>query len=296
VIVKEKRKVAHLGQTPPNDNAELSYYEKLVVKNARNGHWLRRLRPNCPNLPDPWDFIVASRWQKKSISREKFTSRLKECLRWLGKRREVVLVPPDIEEMLFQQAIEDRQMYAAYETFNERLQGDRFRETRKFTLRRLKHLERCSLLLNQPRPDAVPHGMSEWDSFWIGNLQDLTDTIVSQLRDAKEGLEFMAEFLRMGRTKLETYLLEGAHFKFAEAIKGRKLRIGIHALLVAYAHASELIRQTESSVANSDPVEAMKNRLARVKKPSEIKTSMHSLLLFQSIKIDVKAAAQEGSR
>jgi hypothetical protein len=295
VIVKGNGRVTHPVQVPLSANAGLTYRDQILLRNLREYDWAIRLRPGDPNLPaNPWDFIVASRWQKTSVSREEFTRRLKECLGWLRSREEIV-VPPDIGEMIFQQAVEDRQMRAAYEEFNEQLQGDRFRATRRFVLQELKYLEKWSALLSQPRSIAVPQGMSEWESLWIRNLRDLTDTIVNQLRSAKESLQFMAEFLRMGRTKVETYLLEGARLKFEDAIKGRKPRQSIHVLLVAYAHASELIRYTKSSVGKSDPVESMKNRLARAKRPSTIKTSMHSLLILQYIKIDVAAALKDGS-
>jgi hypothetical protein len=255
--------------------------EKPRITNNDIYHWVCLLRPNDPNMPaEPWDFIVASREMKASMPREIFTKRLMECLETLGMNSPL---PADVEKVLFDKAIEDRQMQAAYEAFNKLLESDRFNKMQHFVQQELKRLEKCFAFLNKPRSLAVPPEMSEWESLWIGNLKYLTNTIMGQLYSAKESLEFMQEFLRMGRTDVVSYLLSGAHWKIAEAIKGRKPRMSAYKLLVAYAHASELSHYS-GSAADGDPVEAMKNRICRVKR-SPTKTSMLSLLLYQFVKM-----------
>lgn len=213
VIVKGERRKTHPVQgafgadanVKDTETKDHGVSEKLPIKFGEIYWWARRLTPDASGPPaDSWDFIVASRWQNASMPREEFTKRLKECFEWL---RMFTPFPVDIGEMLFRQAIEDRQMRAAYDAFNELLQSDHFNEMQKFILQELKCLEKCSALLNKPRSLAVPPGMSERESLWIGSLQDLTDTIIFQLRSAKESSEFMQEFLRMGRTDVKSYLL-----------------------------------------------------------------------------------------
>jgi hypothetical protein len=89
----------------------------------------------------------------------------------------------------------------------------------EFVKQELMRLDKCFSFVNKPRSLAVPPEMSEWESLWIGNLKYLTDTIMGQLNSAKESMTFMQEFLRMGRTNEVSYLLSGAYWKIAKAIK-----------------------------------------------------------------------------
>jgi hypothetical protein len=241
--------------------------------------WLERLRSDAPSLVTAYDdFIGASRRHEVALSLEVFTERLQECFARLGM---YTPVPEGVLKMLFDQAVRDLQSRAAYKAFTTALQTDLFDERLRFLQGELKRLDEVSKLLSKPREFAVPRRLSEWESVWIGSLRELTDSIKAQLHSAEETSAFMRDFLSMGRTKVESRLLCSAHGAIAEAIDGTKPRLSVHQLLVAYAHASELVPY-EDLEADGDPVEAMKNRISRASR-SPTRTSMVSLLLLQDI-------------
>jgi hypothetical protein len=177
------------------------------------------------------------------MSREVFNKRLPWCLKMVEGR----MINAQLAEMLLTRAVQDRQMMSAYDAFRNVLQSDRFSEAHQFIQDELERLAKCSTFFNRPKGVMVPRILSEWESVWIGSLHELAGTIGAQLEAAEKRLVELQKFLDLGRTEIEPYLLWSTHLSIAEAIRGMKPRISAYRLLVAYAHASELIPYRRSA-------------------------------------------------
>jgi hypothetical protein len=237
--------------------------------------WLERLRTDPPVLSLLLDFIVSSKSQEASMTREFFHQRLSWCFEKLG----LDTVQTELAEELFNRAILDLQMKSAYAAFLKVLQSQRFNETLQFIQEELNRLEQFTEFLRQPREFAVPQPLSEWESIWIGSLLQLTGTIKNQLRSGKERLDVLQGFLHFGRTHLRSHLLLVARSSIAKSLKEKRLRISSYKVLVAYAHASQLIPYGDSA-ADGEVVDSMKNRVARAKL-SKMSIPMLSIMLAE---------------
>lgn len=169
--------------------------------------------------------------------REVSNKRPSWCLEIVEGRR----INAQLAEILFTRAIQDRQMMSAYDAFKNVLQGDRLSEAHQFIQDELERLARFSTFFSKSKGVMVPRILSEWESVWIGSSHELAGTIGAQLEAAEKRLVELQGFLDLGRTEIEPYLLWSTRLSIAEAIKGVKPRISAYKLLVAYAHASELI-------------------------------------------------------
>jgi hypothetical protein len=241
--------------------------------------WLERLTTDAPVLClGLLDFVDGSRNQEARMSREVFNKRLSWCL----NRVEGRTIKAQLVEMLYTRAIQDRQMMSAYDAFKNALQSNRFSESYQFIQGELERLAKVSASFKRPKGVMVPRILSQWESVWIGSLHELADTIRAQLEAAEKSLVELQKFLHLGRTEIESYLLWSTHLSIAEAIKGMKPRISAYKLLVAYAHASELIPYRRSADDRVSVI-AMKMRVSRVKR-SPTKIGMLSVIVAQMIK------------
>jgi hypothetical protein len=182
-------------------------------------------------------------------------------------------------EKLFNRAIPDVQMKSAYDAFLEVLQSQRFNETLQFIQEELVRVELFTKFLRLPREFAVPQALSEWESIWIGSLLQLIGTFKNQLRSGEGHLVALQEFLHMGRSDLGSHLLMVACSFMKNLNKGKKPRISVYKLLVAYAHASQLLPYQDSA-ADGEAVESMKNRVSRAKH-SKNNIAMLSMMLAE---------------
>ena len=237
--------------------------------------WLERLRTDPPDLSLLLDFVVSSKSQEVSMTRESFHQQLSWCFKKLG----LGTVQTELEEQLFNRAIPDVQMKSAYDAFLEVLQSQRFNETLQYIQEELNRLELFTKFLRLPREFAVPQSFSEWESIWIGSLRQLIGTFKNQLLSGEGHLVALQEFLHFGRTQLRSHLLLVAHSSIANLIKGKKPLPSVYKLLVAYADASQLIPYRDSA-ADGEIVDSMKNRIARAKL-SKMIIPMLSILLAQ---------------
>lgn len=262
------------GETD-DDGAELDdqALETGITPDEDAIDWLERLRTDTPSLL--LDFVVSSRSQEVSMTRESFHQRLSWCFKKLG----LDAVQPEMEEKLFNRAIPDVQMKSAYDAFLEVLQSQRFNETLQFIQEELVRVELFTKFLRLPKVFAVPQPLSEWESIWSGSLLQLTGTFKNQLLSGEGHLVALQEFLYMGRSDLASHLLMVACSFMKDLNKGKKPRISIYALLVAYAHACRLLPYQDSA-ADGNPVDSMKNRIARAKH-SKMSIPMLSIMLAQ---------------
>jgi hypothetical protein len=167
-------------------------------------------------------------------------------------------------EKLYSQAIGDLKQKFAFAAYKDTLRTHSFSKVCLFIVQELeRHRELCKVL-EVPRKFAAPRQLSEWDKIWTGSLRELAGTIEAQLRSAAENLVKQLGWLRSGRTKIESHLLCSTYTSIVELRKRERLRISSYGLLVAYAHASQLVPY-KNLVADGEPVGAMKMRLSRAK-------------------------------
>ena len=117
----------------------------------------------------------------------------------------------------------------------------------------------------------------------MGSLRELVRRIEGQLRHCETTLVEQQHYWRnLGRTNIETHLLELALSAIVKQLKNHNIRFDRYWLLVAYAHAALLVAYDENDGRDAS-VAAMKMRIARARK-SKNKTAMLGLFLAQLLK------------
>ena len=236
--------------------------------------WLESFTAEAPALLGFLDFTIASNRQDAALTKADFDERFKSALERLGLG--FTAIPSDVLNELFFRAVDDRKRKSAFDAYREVLQGDRFDDTLHFIQEELLRLKLFSGVLGWPGKTAPPHQLSEWTGIWIGSLRDLVGRIEAQLSSGEEFLVQQHRWLSSGRTKIESHLLLSANSWITKLIAEKVLSITNFEMLVAYAHASDLVSLDESAE-SSDVVKGMQARISRA--PNS-KKYVESLALF----------------
>jgi len=234
--------------------------------------WLERLTADAPGLSvSLLDFVDGIKHHETRLSREAFDKRFSTYSDIFKVRK----VPPQLPEKLFNRAILDRQMIAAYEIFKKGLDSDRFREKQEYIATELVRFNQLCEDLARPRDVALPRIFSEWEDIWVGSLRDLALSIRGQLQSANDRLVKVQEFCRRGRTEIESYLLWWGLESIQKEIDGSEPPNVADALLAVYAYASLLLAY---QVGGS--VDTVTRRVYRAKRSDEA-VAMLSMMLAQ---------------
>jgi hypothetical protein len=179
-----------------------------------------------------------------------------------------------------------RQQSDAHGEFLKSLNGVEFNNALRFVQEEHERVSQISELLKMQQPPSlpwqsrVPRQMFEWETVWMGSLRELVRRIEGQLSHCETTLvEQQNYWHNLGRTNIETHLLELALSTIVKELKTHNIRFDRYWLLVAYAHAALLVAydKGDGRVAS---VAAMKMRITRVRK-SKNKTAMLGLFLAQ---------------
>ena len=187
-------------------------------------------------------------------------------------------------DVLFSRASEQRQQLVAYDSLKRHTQGKEFAQIVEFLIWKRKGLSAILGLLKNGKP-LVPQRVSLWEGFWTERLERIAETNLAQTTSSLLQMQDIYQLAnKFGRTNLESYLLELALPDVKAIHKELPGRVGSYALLVAYGHASQLVVLNDSEN-DGDPIESMKNRIARVRHADKSKkVAVLGLFLAQMVK------------
>jgi hypothetical protein len=245
--------------------------------------WLEHFTAEAP--APILNFFSASDAQQVRLSQEVFNKRLSRCLNEYMVGR----LPFDMTAALYKMAVGHNQQIAAHAEFLKTIEGVEFNKTLQFVQTELKRVSLISeILITQqesslPRQLSIPRQMFEWENVWMGTMRELVRRIKGQLESCEQQLVGQRQYwLNLGRTNIETHLLETALSTIVTQLKEQNLRLDRYCVLVAYAHAAGLVPYIASDGKDASVV-AMKMRMTRARK-SKNKTAMLSLFLAQLLK------------
>lgn len=246
--------------------------------------WLEHFTAEAPTLNLSWKFYSASDAQQVRLSQEAFNKKLSWCL----NECMVGGLPDGMIAALYKMAVGHNQQLTAYSKLLKTLEGAEFNKTLRFVQAELKRVCQISEVLELQKESSLsrrlllPQEMFEWDNVWIASLRELVRSIKKQLESCEQELVKQHQFwLNLGRTKIETHLLETAMSTIVTQLKDHKFRLDNHCVLVAYAHAAKLVPYIKSDGKYAS-VEAMKMRMCRARK-SKNRVAMLSLFLAQLV-------------
>jgi hypothetical protein len=242
--------------------------------------WLEHFKTDAPPLN--LNFYRATDAHTGRLTQELFSKKLSQCL----SVSVVSKFPAGLMSALLTMGVQHRQQCDAHNEFLKSINGGEFKRALRFVQEEHERVSLISELLKMQQPPSfpwqsrVPRQMFEWEKVWMGSLRELVRRIEGQLRHCETTLvEQQHYWLNLGRTNIETHLLELALSTIVKQLKEHNIRFDRYWMLVAYAHAISLVPYTESDDRDSS-VAAMKMRIARVRK-SKNKTAMLGLFLAQ---------------
>jgi hypothetical protein len=258
-------------------------YEVDSLDDEDSIDWLEHFTTEAPG--PILNFHSEADAQQVRLSQKVFNKRLSQCL----DKCMVGRLPLDMTAALYKMAVMHNQQIDAYEEYLKTIKGEEFNNTLKYVQTELIRVGLISAVLeiqedsSLPRQLSIPRQMFEWDNIWMGSMRELVRRIKSQLESCDQELVGQRQYwLNLGRTKIETHLLDSALSTIVTQLKERKLRLDKHCVLVAYAHAALLVPYLESDGKKAS-VAAMKARMYRARK-SKNKGAMLTLFLAQMLK------------
>lgn len=262
--------------------------------------WLGYFRTEAPPLNLASLFICAAKRQVVQITRADFERRLAWCLEkhackieqephkkprakpYERPKKKVIFTLSEANmDQLFQWAVDDRQQMQAFSAFCAGLRSRRFQQVRSLIGRGLTNVKTITKLSSELPWSQAGYSAAEWETYWFGSLQEIAEGIAKQLRGEKRRLAEYTEYLRFGRTNLQSHLLRSRYADLKKLVVGTHFSRHLMLLLAAYAHASGLVSYQDSAE-DSDFVDSIKMRVHRAKKSTKaIRTLLLSLLIIQ---------------
>ncbi len=237
--------------------------------------WYEQLEDDGPRLDTANFFYCSPNNQPIRVVRKHFFDQLLWCLGRLGVRQPV---PQGLIDKLYECACKDVQSMDAVCEYSRRLQSDEFAQTLSFMVQETKKVEMMRSHILAPREAQIPPHLSEWTAAWVDSLGGHLEEILGQLKGQTRILRQHAEWLKAGRTEVESHLLRLTYSEIKEAVAGTPFARCPIKLLSAYAHASGLVRYIEEG----DFGDAIKMRVARARK-SRHAASVLGRLVGQSL-------------
>ncbi len=234
--------------------------------------WLESLRAEAPNLL--LDFCSGIQNQGVRLTEAAFAERFSWCL----DRLAIMEIPVNVVMELFSLAVDQGQQFAAFTHFQNAMEGPEVSAAYAYLEVKRARLASFRRFLIPDSPP--PHGMTEWSQVWMGSLDELIQLISGQITRQEQWLAEVWKFLRTAKQlQIESYLLAIATPQIRDLLAQHRLPVSRHGIMVAYAHASQLIPHIDSSV-GGNPIEAMKMRLSRARR-SPKRMQVLSLLFMQ---------------